>query len=197
MSKFILIILLFLLVVFFIICGVFITKCATHIKSIPNYQNDPDLVSAHDWAVRASLSVWVTLGVTVLLFVLGLFIGVTETLFLAASFILYFFLFLIGALIIFISICSIMAARKIGDSQNYSKENSAYTTPKKYATISASIGLILIGLIFITFIVVLVERSRQKKEEEKKEEEVEEEKAQEVANIIKTKNSKGTSAAAV
>lgn len=192
MSKFTLIIFLFLLVVFFIICGVFITKCATHIKSIPNYQNDPDLVSAHDWAVRGSLAVWVTLGVTVLLFILGLFIGVTETLFLAASFILYFFLFLIGGLIIFISICSIIAAKRIGDSQNYSKENSAYTTPKKYATISASIGLVLMGLIFITFIIVLVERSKQKKEKEKEEKEIEEEKAQEVANIIKTKNSRTT-----
>lgn len=190
MSKLILIFFLFLLVVFFIICGVFITKCATHIKDIPNYKSDPDLVSAHDWAVKASLAVWVTLGVTVLLFVLGLFIGVTETLFLAASFILYFFLFLIGTLIIFISICSVIAAKKIGDSQNYSKENSFYTTPKKYATISASIGLILMGLIFITFIIVLIERSRQKKENEKKEKEVEEEKAQEVANIIKTKNSR-------
>lgn len=195
-----LIFILLILVVLFIVCGVYITKAAHSIKEINGWENDPFLVNARDWALRGAWATWLTVALTVTLFIIGLFIGVDEV---AASglltgsgvYFIYFFLALTMFLIVFITVVSIYTIKRLTDDPNYSSSNPAYTEPKRCATIAAVIGFLTIFLTLATIIIVAVTRSRAKKEEKTKEEDNVKTKAQTVANIINAERSNVTKAA--
>jgi uncharacterized membrane protein len=178
------IILIFIFLIVFIITGILITRSAVQIKKISGYSSDTKLQNAHKNATAGAVITWVIVGLSVILLVVGLFLGVDEE-FVAVhaasgggnGIFLYLLLGVLVILSVINGILAIITSEDIHSDPNYDPSDTATHNARSSAIWAAVLSFVSVGLLVIIYIFYAVNRRNQKKK-------AEEVRAETIANII-------------
>lgn len=169
------VILIFLFLIIFIITGILITRSAVQIKKINDYSTSSQLQSAHKAATTAAVITWIIVGLSVILLIVGLFIGADEVaigdiaLEAASGGGNGIFLYLLLGVLIILSVLNgifgIIAAENIKNNPGYDSADTATRDARGSAIWAAVLSFASIGLIIIIYIFYAVHRHNAKKKQ--------------------------------
>lgn len=147
-------------IVLLAIAGGFATDAARRVTTIPNWESNAELKSAHSYLTGAAVATWISIPLVIVLLILYFVYG-SESIEITGNAVTFIFLLFILAMVILIGILAAIGASKINQA-NVSNNEGSY----RQAIIAASLALGVMGIIIIILISRAIYRAKYKKEKE-------------------------------